>query len=337
VIRALLGLAPASDAFADATTAFSASWRGALPTFGEAPEQVLQGDAIYDKFRDHLALNTVAGWHIYDALWHWQHSQPGAPGAVGTGNLRARESIPVLTTGEVFRLVAEMLPGPAGLVTPDWWPMGLIQFPSPPRGREGETFCDFLVATQRVMRAVALRLGLPHRIRWRLEYGGERNPWQQPITGRSAEAAAAVVTRAACEAVAAPQETLLDPTATITACVQSMGQPGADFDFSTAVLEKVEDSSLPIKLAAAQKAGLTTVFLAGDQGAERLKALAKQFEGLFLGACPTLEEAYDPLLYVSKYAQAYQRHILDTWDSQWVQEGTPREPGQGETETTVPD
>jgi hypothetical protein len=337
VIRALLGLAPERAAFADATTAFEKSWRLPRPAFGELPAHALQQDELYTKYGGYLAMNTVAGWLIYDVVWHWQNSQPGAPGAIGAGHLLARESIAVLTTGEVLHLVAEVLPGPARLVTPDWWPMGLIRFPSPAGPTENETFSDFLAATQRVMRAVAAQRQLPHRIRWRLEYRGEGNPWQQPITGRSAEAAAALVTRAVCEAASVSAKApLLDPTATITACVQGMDQPGADFDFSTAALKKVDDNSLPDKLAAAQRAGLRTVFLAEDQGSQRLNELAKQFEGLSVSAWPTLEDAYDPLLYDSKYVQAYQRHIVSTWNRQWSEQETPREPGPGEAETALP-
>jgi hypothetical protein len=339
VIRAFLGYDAEDKPLGQAAQAFQESWRGPVPELGEHPAQALADDGLEEAHRSDLNLGTVVGWLTYDALWHLKHSQPGALADVGQGGLLAREAIPALFTrtgmdsGLVLHLVTEILAGPAGLVTPDWWPMGLVEFPPPPsEARDAEDrkrFADFLLATQRVMRAVAARMNLAHRLRWRLEYRqGDDNPWNRPITGRSAEAAAAVVARAVCEAVSSGQKSVLEPDASITACVQDLDDPKAEFDFHKAVLEKVDDNSLRFKLAAAQQAGLTTVFVATDQGPKPLEALAAQFQGRFPETRATLEEAYEDLLYDNRFVVAYRQHEVSKWKDQWSEEETPREPGQ---------
>ena len=234
--------------------------------------------------------------------------------------LLARETIPVLTTGSVLNLVVEILPGPRGLVTPDWWPMGLILFPTPQVGdgqcsEEQRRYADFLEATQRVITTVVGKLGLNQRVRWRLEARADQpNSWDHSVVGRSAEAAAAIVARAVCEAVYTGQSPILDPNAAITACLQGMDSDRSSWEFENAALETVEDGSMATKLKMARMVHLSSVFVCEGQGPQ---AIVHSFPELHLGPCKTLGEAYEKLRYEQRFIKAYRQHIVSEWNSKW--------------------
>ena len=327
---AFLGFDSGDRPLERAAEAFQRSWRGLLPRFADNPSRSLAGDAIYEDRCNELPMDAVAGWLTYDVLWHLKHGQPGVLAEVGAGGILARESIPLLTTGPVLHLVVEVLPGPAGLVTPDWWPMGLVHFPPTPEAKtqglkKDALFADFLTATQQVMSVVTRRMGLQHRIRWRLEHRhGKLNPWREPVVGRSAEAAAAIVARAVCEAIDSADTPVLDPAAAITACVRGMDVDGAHFGFQTTELECVDGATLKFKLGGAQKACLRSVLLASDQGPQ-WRALAQKFTGLHVEACDNLEYAYQQLRYDNPLVAAFRQHIVLRWHDRWSEEETPRE------------
>ncbi len=301
--------------FGSAATAFECTWvgeRSGLLTYHSDPDRP---DAIADA-HPQLPLSRVGGWVVYDTLWHFQHSQPGRPIPMADGIL-AREETPIIVVGgvgQVIRLVVELLPGPAGLVTPDWWPMGLMQFPQPDAGMPDDfrnRFADFVASTHRVLTAVAV--GKAGRLRWRLEPRNqcESSRWLPvSLEGRSAEAAVASVGLAVYERAAYPADPVLNPSVSVTARVE-----GEQPNVSLRRLDSVW--SLQEKCRAAGAAGLSEVVVASDPGRVILP------DGLRLTAVDTVNAAYFELQMNNVFIRNYQQLLCTEYDDEWYPEITP--------------
>lgn len=293
--------------FSAAANAFNEAWRGDRPDltkFTADPERPIP---LADRYPS-LSLKTVGGWQVYDLLWHFAFTKPGEPITDSVGSLQAREVTPILVVGlgaQVLKFVVEMLPGPPGLVTPDWWPMGLISFPPPgamAADPDAESqIVDFLASIQKVL--ATENAGKSGRLRWRLEpwTGNERLP--ASLEGRSAEAAAACAARAVYERVAKPAKPILSVKYAITATVEPGGKLGII-------------KGLPHKCGAAGRADLTKVLVAKNQPD------LPEIPGLRVQPVATVAEAYSKLKKLNETLEPYLAH-LDGLAAQWDHRTTP--------------
>lgn len=306
-----------TDSWPLAAGAFQRSWRGPLPALEATPAATVADGPLARVFPASLTLETVGDWLVHDVLWHLSYSEPGQLANRDKGGLLAQEATPVLftrdgnSTGLVLHLVAEVLPGPPGLVTPDWLPMGLVTFPESSSGE----YADFLAVTQRAMTAVASAMQLPHRLRWRLEYRGSgSNPWGGVFNDDSATAAAALVARAACEAFAGGGKDLLGRDVAITACLPA---PNTDItDLFNVSLGRVDGKTLPYKVNGARDAQISLVLVAEGQGTEAGS------HGVQLVPCATLDDAYVAILDDNRYVRGFHKHIIEAWAQRWAKEET---------------
>ena len=245
---------------------------------GEAPHGL---EGLFQKVRPHLGESWTPGaWMVWDILEQWYGSR--TPVAV--------ESTPVLFAfggvGLVMRLVVEVLPGPGGLVTPDWWRLGLCTFPT----AMAEQFLPHAIGKAVRLAAAAGAPGL--RFRWRLEpLGDPEDAWLLGLDGRSVEAAAAVAALAAlakydeARDAAATAPSVLDPRLAATGVV---GDAATKPDRRP--LEPVNPKTLKAKLDAAREKGLELVLIPDRQpldGADpppipvrRTKTVGEAFEVL---------------------------------------------------------
>jgi len=224
----------------------------------------------------------------------------------------------------VLRLVVELLPGPKGLVTPDWWSMGLIRFPQSPTtmstGEDANRDMDFVESTQRLLVAIA-RSHPSHRVRWRLEgYRATDNPGGSPISGRSAEAAVVCAGLAAFERLKYPESPVLNPNVAVTAVVD-----GEEKDVSKRSLTHVNEVTIPDKFRAAAEAGIREVLVARTQKPHSLPEPPVSDKGhpLRMHCVDTVDDAYLEIVTVNRYVRAYQEHVAVEFDKNWVLENSP--------------
>jgi hypothetical protein len=344
VLKAVLGLTEEDargEAFREAADVFESTWAGPVPTVADDP-RTRPEDEITARYGDHLPLGRPGGWVVYDLLWHWQNTDPSKP-APAAPDVRASESTPFLAvtsgSGRVYRLVVELLDGPPGLVTPDWWPMGLLPFPQLPAGAktrdERDRDADFAEAANRLLTATVKFLGDGKRLRlrWRVEpFRRDHSPGGNPICGRSGEAAVACVGAAVFEALAYPGEPILNPSAAITAMVD-----GDDPDVGKRTLSPVHAPTIPDKFQAAAEVGLVEVLVADGQKPDQLptypvlrpagdaSAVPVGSRELTSARVGSVADALLELCTTNKCIRAYQKHVRDEFDKLWVQEETPRE------------
>jgi len=136
----------------------------------------------FEDWNNALSPWTYGSWMVWDAVL--QINQADAPKSLVT------ERTPILldggTDGKVILLAVELLPGPAGLVTPNWWQLGLTSFPS-----NGGADKYFFGAIQRAM-SLAMPPHIGYRARWHLvSTTHDLDVWNNGLSGRSCEAAAA--------------------------------------------------------------------------------------------------------------------------------------------------
>ena len=257
-------------------------------------------------------LSTPGGWIVFDMLGHIQEkSRQPEPLACA--------EVPVLLddggNGQLAKFVVELLPGPDGLVTPDWWAMGLMHFPSTRISTSGisTSLDNFAESTQRLLRAIWK--DKPNRLRWRLE------PWKGGLTptivfGRSGEGAVAVAGRSVLlsqSAVESEREDAgLNSQIGITATVTESDQPMKDWR-----LGPVANTSIPNKFHAAAAGGLTEVQVATGQGPTPRPTTVRSHEVATLGG------AYFEMQLSNEYIRAIQTKARTEYDDEWYPEITP--------------
>ncbi len=303
------GLNRAAEAFEDA-------WLGALPRVEPVK------DAPTLPFGFDFKLDRLGAWLVYDVLWHLQHSKPGQTGRSGDGlEIREETAFLVVSAGTgpnyALRLVAELLPGPPGLVTPDWWPMGLIVFSQPvphASAADKDRFADFVASTQGLLREVADRQK-PYRLRWRLEERrAEDTPWVAPITGRSGEAAVVCLGHAVYERLTHRSHPVLNPSVAITATV-----PNDHPDVRRRRLGTVNEGTIPGKFQAVESAGLREVLVAAGQRPDPLPTHPS------FTRVATVADAIMEISATNQYIRAYRGWVRAQFDDEWVEVDTPRE------------
>jgi hypothetical protein len=314
-----------------AVEAFEQGWVGSRPTLPPTGPDHRAVDSL-DGRANGLPLSTVGGWLVYDVLWHLRHSaKEGRPPASG-GGLAAREETAVLGAGgagRVMKLVVELLPGPPGLVTPDWWPMGLIQFPQRPvvgSDKTHQQFADFVASTQKLLSA-CVDAKQPYRLRWRLEPYRPHDPLDSgPFSGRSAEAAVVSAGLTVYERLGQPDRPVLNPNVCITAVVD-----GDDEDVRKRPLTPVNEATISDKFRAAAEAGLHEVLVATGQQPDPLPEPVVLRRADDPGArlalrshvVATVDAAYQEIVTVNKYVRAFQDAVVREHDGKWVMEATP--------------
>jgi hypothetical protein len=191
---------------------------------------------------------------VWDLLSQWNQTDKSV----------AIETTPVLFAGghqgQVMRLVVETFPGPGGLVTPNWWMLGLCSLKTGNQDR-------FLpAAVQRVIRLAAARAP-GFRFRWHLDADG-RDPWMLGLDGCSIEAPAAVATLAVLEQFEECQQQpakkvkpILDPQSVVTGVVNE----GSEANPLSWPITPVNQETLSPKLAAAVKYGLDLIGVPATQ------------------------------------------------------------------------
>jgi hypothetical protein len=241
------------------------------------------------------------------------------------------ETTPVLAVGEivglndhggVLHLVAESLPGPHGLITPDFWSMGLVAFPVV----ENATLVSI---THRAFRC-ALSAERQVQLRWRLQPKWGEFP--RAVKGHSAEAAAACCVRGLMHHSPEAPGPLLDPSVAITASVADDGET-----FDERLLQKVAEKTLDAKFQSAIHAGLTAVLVCEGQvpkekhihhNADKVDGRA-QPGSVLIQPVRTLGDAYDGLLVTSAGIRKYKEKTCDAWDGErngkWIEKPTPQE------------
>lgn len=315
LVLALAGvLGRDAGALRQAAEAFEAAWSGDQPTIRQMKAPPAQ------PFGFDLPLDRLGGWLVYDVLWHLQHSKPGQTAQSGDG-LEAREETPFLVVSAgskyVLRVVAELLPGPPGLITPDWWPMGLIAFSQPQADAsesDRDRYANIVASTQGLLTAVAEK-SRDVRLRWRLEERrvGEK-PWSLPIAGRSGEAAVACLGHAVYERHLHGGEAILNPSVVITATVQNDHQ-----DIRRRGLGTVNAETISGKFQAAAEAGLREVLVAAGQLPDPLPPHPSSTR------VATLADAIMEISATNQYVRAYRGWVRGQFDAEWVEVDTPRE------------
>jgi hypothetical protein len=263
---------------------------------------------LFSLANDYLQPWTPGSWLAWDVLSQWNQ----------TANPVAVETTPVLFAGggqgQVMRLVVEALPGPPGLVTPNWWCLGLCAFDTGNAGRL------LLPAVQRLIRqAAATAPGL--RFRWHLD-ADQRDAWKLGLHGRSVEAAAAVATLAVLErhkesqdqaAEPTRSEPILDARAVVTALVGG----GETSDLCDQPLEPVRRETLSAKLVAARAQGLDVV---GVPVTQPLGGVVVP-EGVRVELVATVGEAFDLVRAVNRAFDRYGEYVRSQF--KYHEEETP--------------
>ncbi|MBX3397693.1 MAG: hypothetical protein KF873_03045 [Gemmataceae bacterium] len=302
--------------FTDAVKAFKAA---RAPELGESTT-VSVDDKRKDALKDTLgflpSLDSEEGWIAYDMLWHIQCKIQEA--ILNSGKKLEipipppidREVMPVLLDdggkGNVVKFVLEELPGPDGLVTPDWWSMGMIHFPG--KRDDGKRSRDsFVASTQSLLRKLLRER--KNRFRWRLE------PLRKPLPvcafGRSGEAAVTCAALALCAEHRVPNAAILNPRSGITATVEASHLPPSKWALGT-----VEPTSITNKLNGAKAAGLSKVLLHKDQLPQELPDLVR------VQRVATLGDAYFRLKRLNEMLEPYLEH-LDGLAAKWDYRTTP--------------
>jgi hypothetical protein len=249
-------------------------------------------ESLFSKVDSHLHPWTPGSWMVWDVLSHWSTSTTPV----------VSETTPVLFAfggqGQVMRLTVEALPGPRGLVTPDWWRLGLSAFDT-----KDEAQC-LLSSLGRVIHLAGRNSGL--RFRWRLT--GKMDAWKYPLEGRSLEAAAAVATLAVLEQYeerkrsdATHLQPVLDPHAVVTGVVKTNGPNPCEW-----VLEPVTDGTLPAKWKAAIESSLDVVCVPASQ---EIKDIARPENVRALVQVATVNAALEELRSVQRAFANYGKYI----------------------------
>jgi hypothetical protein len=261
---------------------------------------------------------TAGTFGAYDFLHRrWEASQP--PRRETTPVLAVRGDVIILNDiNAVLNLVVEALPGPRGLVTPDFWALGLMGFPGTPDS-------NFVSVMHSAFRAV---LSDKHhvRLRWRLEK--RRGDFPRVIQGRSATASAACCALGLAEQMQGAAGPLLDRDVAITACLEPTNQQGDH------ALGAVNEETINAKFQAALEAKLAGVVVSHQQRnlppngvyQNRQTLDGKPMGGeMLVHSVGTLEDAFDALLAVPTGIKAYKNAICRAWDAVWEERETPEE------------
>jgi hypothetical protein len=285
------------ECLTNARNSFDEVWTAAnlgadlrAPSSADSSAAKAANKGLFAKVQDHLKPWTPGSWMVWDVLCQWNQTAP--PVAV--------ETTPVLFAsggqGQVMRLVVEALPGPPGLVTPNWWRLGLGAF------KTGNSERCLLTAVQRVIRLAAAEAG--RRFRWHLE-ADQRDAWRVGLDGRSIEAAAAVATLAVLERLAEGDATtaqpILDAQAVVTAVVARKDTPEA----CDLPLELVSKETLPAKIDAAKESGLDVIAVPATQPRNGLVKPA----GVRVEPVATIGEAFDLLRAVNRALDRYGDYV----------------------------
>jgi hypothetical protein len=305
------------ECLSQARAAFDRVWDDAnlgadfqSPSLADPATALAADRGLFANVDGYLRPWTPGSWAVWDALCPRNR----------TANPVAVETTPVLFAaggqGLVLRLVVEALPGPPGLVTPDWWRLGLCAFDTRDPGRR------LLPAVQRVIRlAAATAAGL--RFRWHLD-ADQRDAWRVGLDGRSVEAAAAVATLAVLQQYAelrqqedgsAKPEPVLDHQAVVTGVVGGGGPAVA----SDRPLEPVGKETLPAKLVAAGGHGLDVVGVPATQPMDGVTVPA----GVRVEKLATVGEAFELLSAVSRALDRYGEYVRSQF--KYHEEETPGE------------
>lgn len=235
----------------------------------------------------------------------WQQA-PGTPPPATPAVLVEKTPILTVASDETLSinqpsaalwLSVEALPGPPGLITPDFWSLGLLGF-----GTSKGDDKDFLQITHEAFR-LTLVPERHLRLRWRLERRYQRLP--RVIRGRSAETSAACAAWALMQREPGSILALLDADVAISARLGPLW-PG-----------RLEDQPLGDvnKDTLSQK-----IRLAADAHLASLLFWEKQPGCTFNDdACPPVQpaanlgNAYDKLLVMSKVIRDYKREVVYDW------------------------
>lgn len=283
----------------EAKTAFDETWGEQGVAFSADsmgdPRWAKSADgSLFSKVGSSLTPWTPGSWMVWDVLSGWNKSVDPVAG----------ETTPVLfafgTQGQVMRLTVEALPGPPGLVTPDWWRLGLCAFETRDRNKA------VLSSVGRVIHLAGVRSVL--RFRWHL--AGKLDAWKYPLEGRSIEAAAAVATLAVLEQYedrkrpgATHPLAVLDPHAVVTGVVETKGP-----DPFAWALEPVTAETLPAKWQAANSVHLDVVCVPAKQP---IADLARPEAARPLIPVPTVGDALEELRAVQRAFANYGKSVRD--------------------------
>jgi hypothetical protein len=231
------------------------------------------------------------------------------------------------TEGWVVNLCVERRPGPPGLITPDWWRLGLF-----PLGANNE----LLIAIHDGFRVALEHYGEGKRIhlRWWLEkHAKTQSLLFDTITeGGSVAVAAACVARVLLEEDRGAPRTLLDDGVAVSGTLGDISA-GTGFDQHKVGLVGYHDK----KIEAAQDAGLIAVLLAADSDKKLFTPdQPGETKGILVQPVTTLDHAYDSLLITSQAVAEYKQRVVEHWDKLWYEKETPEEPAD-ETESSDED
>jgi hypothetical protein len=239
------------------------------------------------------------------------------------------ESTPIVFAGNkvqnpgVVELVIDRLPGPIGLVTPDFFAMGQVDF----IGLKQEDFLTSLQSTIRyAIRSTSNSKDRNSRFRWRIRrYRGGDLPIS--LKDRSAEAAAACCTHALLQYDKDSLRPLLDPDVGITGTVEALAHP----DFDRTPVGRVHVGTIPDKRDGAQDAKLSCLVLSSGHISDHLsphrglRVNGRELERkeTHIQHVSNLAEAYDALLITSAAVAAYKEKVCKAWEKEWDPQPTP--------------
>jgi hypothetical protein len=258
-------------------------------------------------------------------------SEPGTPAPSGQQPVLVSECTPIVYAGTrvfepgVVELVIERIPGPKGLVTPDFLALGLIAL-------DGEGDRNFLVSMQETIRYTlhSYPTDSNSRFRWRIrKHRAGRLPGS--LKDRSAEAAAACCTYALLQNSKDPLRPLvrplLDAEVVITGTIDRT-QHTPEFDLTS--VGPVDPLTIPDKLRAASDARLACVLIKSDQEYDKEEASKPVKAGanikhtsILVQGVDNLAQAYDSLLITSKAVAAYKKQVCGEWAKLWDPQPTP--------------
>lgn len=252
------------------------------------------GEKMYPRFSAALTPWTMGSWMAWDVLS--EMSNVATPRVVEKANVLFGSD-----EGDIAKLVVCVLDGPAELVTPNLWRLGLTAFTTTVDEK------SFLCAVERVM-SQAARRNCAKRICWQLE-SPDTAFWQGELNGRSVEAAAAVAVLAAFESLEEinqhadnerSPEAILDAQAAVTAGIGQGTVPFSDWP-----LVPVERTTLGVKFDAAKRHGIDLIAVAADQPMDGVVFPS----GLRVERARTVREAFDIVRAVNQALDRYAEYV----------------------------
>jgi hypothetical protein len=224
--------------------------------------------------------------------------------------------------GKVFILASERSFGPPGLVSPDWWKLGLL-----PLGEDN----NFLTAIHEGFQAVLHRDKERRiRLRWWLEmHPATTTGWFDDLgdDNSSVQVAAACLAMALLCDEPTDLHPFLDDTVAVSARLGGLaGSAGMMHWPTNQLIERV--ASVQQKTDAARRARLSGVVFASANKPSNEANRANNDGGVpgpVVQYVDTLADAYDSLLITSRAVADYKQKIVKEWTDKWDERPTPEE------------